>query len=40
MNTHITKRLRAIRNAWQFLFALSKVFKVQCRYFGIALLTP
>ncbi|MDS1846536.1 DUF3265 domain-containing protein [Vibrio vulnificus] len=36
----ITKRLRAIRNAWQFLFAASKVFMAQCRSFCIALLTP
>ncbi|EGR7977975.1 DUF3265 domain-containing protein [Vibrio vulnificus] len=35
-----TKRLRAIRNAWQFLFAASKVFMAKCRSFGIALLTP
>ncbi|EJE8521534.1 DUF3265 domain-containing protein [Vibrio parahaemolyticus] len=37
---HITKRSRAIRNAWQFLFAVSKVFKTQCGGFGVALLTP
>ncbi|TOB50625.1 hypothetical protein CGK03_24205 [Vibrio parahaemolyticus] len=36
----ITKRSRAIRNAWQFLFAVSKVFMAQCRSFCIALLTP
>ncbi|EGR0905799.1 TPA: DUF3265 domain-containing protein [Vibrio parahaemolyticus] len=35
-----TKRLRAIRNAWQFLFAASKVFRAQCRDFCVALLTP
>ncbi|MCR9982833.1 DUF3265 domain-containing protein [Vibrio alginolyticus] len=29
-----------IRNAWHFQFALVLVFKVQCRNFGIALLTP
>ncbi|EGR2734293.1 DUF3265 domain-containing protein [Vibrio parahaemolyticus] len=29
-----------IRNAWHFYFALILVFKVQCRGFGIALLTP
>ncbi|MGF1845144.1 DUF3265 domain-containing protein [Vibrio clamense] len=38
--THITKRLRVIRNAWYFHIALSIVFKVQCRSSGIALLTP
>ncbi|EIU6808636.1 DUF3265 domain-containing protein [Vibrio parahaemolyticus] len=37
---NITKRSRAIRNAWQFCFAVSKVFKAQCVGFGIALLTP
>ncbi|HCM0841148.1 TPA: DUF3265 domain-containing protein, partial [Vibrio parahaemolyticus] len=31
----LTKRLRAIRNAWQFLFAVSKVFKAQCGDFCI-----
>ncbi|HCG8217802.1 TPA: DUF3265 domain-containing protein [Vibrio parahaemolyticus] len=36
----ITKRSSAIRNAWQFLSAVSKVFKAQCGCFGIALLTP
>ncbi|EIF8963164.1 DUF3265 domain-containing protein [Vibrio parahaemolyticus] len=40
IRTCITKRSRAIRNAWQFLFAVSKVFKAQCRGLGIALLTP
>ncbi|MCX8925788.1 DUF3265 domain-containing protein [Vibrio parahaemolyticus] len=35
-----TKRSRAIRNAWQFLFAVSKVFKAQCGDFCVALLTP
>ncbi|HBC3988426.1 DUF3265 domain-containing protein [Vibrio parahaemolyticus] len=29
-----------IRNAWHFYYALSLVFKVVYRVFGIALLTP
>ncbi|HCH1458774.1 TPA: DUF3265 domain-containing protein [Vibrio parahaemolyticus] len=29
-----------IRNAWHFYYALILVFKVVCRSFGIALLTP
>ncbi|HAS6434643.1 TPA: DUF3265 domain-containing protein [Vibrio parahaemolyticus] len=29
-----------IRNAWHFYYALAFVFKVVCRSFGIALLTP
>ncbi|HAV1364159.1 TPA: DUF3265 domain-containing protein [Vibrio parahaemolyticus] len=29
-----------IRNAWHFYYALSAVFKVQCKGFSIALLTP
>ncbi|MDS1843045.1 DUF3265 domain-containing protein [Vibrio vulnificus] len=29
-----------IRNAWLFLFVVSKVFMAQCRSFCIALLTP
>ncbi|ELM6650481.1 DUF3265 domain-containing protein [Vibrio vulnificus] len=29
-----------IRNAWHFCYALRFVFKVACRYFVIALLTP
>nr|WP_079857018.1 DUF3265 domain-containing protein [Vibrio parahaemolyticus] len=29
-----------IRNAWHFGYALRFVFKVVCRSFGIALLTP
>ncbi|HDY7617643.1 DUF3265 domain-containing protein [Vibrio coralliilyticus] len=29
-----------IRNAWHFYCALRLVFKVACRGFGIALLTP
>ncbi|TOA15221.1 DUF3265 domain-containing protein [Vibrio parahaemolyticus] len=29
-----------IRNAWYFHYALRFVFKVVCRSFGIALLTP
>ncbi|MCA0937076.1 DUF3265 domain-containing protein [Vibrio alginolyticus] len=40
MKKRLTKRSSAIRNAWQFLPAVSKVFKAQCGCFGIALLTP
>ncbi|EGQ8102548.1 DUF3265 domain-containing protein [Vibrio alginolyticus] len=29
-----------IRNAWHFCYASRLVFKVVCRGFGIALLTP
>ncbi|HCE1991886.1 DUF3265 domain-containing protein [Vibrio parahaemolyticus] len=29
-----------IRNAWHFYYALVLLFKVVCRGFGIALLTP
>nr|WP_082331736.1 DUF3265 domain-containing protein [Vibrio nereis] len=29
-----------MRNAWHFHYALVLVFKVVCRYFCIALLTP
>ncbi|EHK2857723.1 DUF3265 domain-containing protein [Vibrio parahaemolyticus] len=29
-----------IRNAWHFYYALLLVFKLACRSFGIALLTP
>nr|WP_212582454.1 DUF3265 domain-containing protein [Vibrio sp. B1FIG11] len=29
-----------MRNAWHFYYALCSVFKVVCRGFGIALLTP
>ncbi|MCR9303969.1 DUF3265 domain-containing protein [Vibrio diabolicus] len=29
-----------IRNAWHFYYALRFVFKVVCRSFGVALLTP
>ncbi|MDE1259026.1 DUF3265 domain-containing protein [Vibrio aestuarianus] len=29
-----------IRNAWHFCYALRFVFKVACRSFGMALLTP
>ncbi|EGQ8961626.1 DUF3265 domain-containing protein [Vibrio parahaemolyticus] len=29
-----------MRNAWQFWFAVSFMFKVQCGSFCIALLTP
>ncbi|MBE5160206.1 DUF3265 domain-containing protein [Vibrio parahaemolyticus] len=37
---NITICLRVIRNAWHFHYALRLVFKVVCRGFGIALLTP
>ncbi|MBM4857806.1 DUF3265 domain-containing protein [Vibrio parahaemolyticus] len=37
---HLTNCLRVIRNAWHFYHALVLVFKVVCRSFGIALLTP
>ncbi|HCE1609430.1 TPA: DUF3265 domain-containing protein [Vibrio parahaemolyticus] len=33
------KQFKQIRNAWQFLFAVSFVFKAQCGSFRIALLT-
>ncbi|EGQ8002386.1 TPA: DUF3265 domain-containing protein [Vibrio vulnificus] len=36
----LTNCLRVIRNAWHFHHALILVFKVVCRSFGIALLTP
>ncbi|EGQ9240441.1 TPA: DUF3265 domain-containing protein [Vibrio vulnificus] len=36
----MTNCLRVIRNAWHFYYALRFVFKVACRSFGIALLTP
>ncbi|MBE4327542.1 DUF3265 domain-containing protein [Vibrio parahaemolyticus] len=36
----MTNCLRVIRNAWHFYYALVLVFKVVCRDFGIALLTP
>ncbi|MCC3798618.1 DUF3265 domain-containing protein [Vibrio parahaemolyticus] len=36
----ITNCSRGIRNAWHFCYALSLVFKVVYRSFGIALLTP
>ncbi|HCG5908501.1 TPA: DUF3265 domain-containing protein [Vibrio parahaemolyticus] len=36
----MTKRLRQIRNAWHFYYALRLVFKAICGGFGIALLTP
>ncbi len=36
----ITNCLRGIRNAWHFLYALVKVFKLVCGGIGIALLTP
>ncbi|MBE4404027.1 DUF3265 domain-containing protein [Vibrio parahaemolyticus] len=36
----ITKRLRVIRNAWHFYYALIFVIKVVCGSIGIALLTP
>ncbi|MCF9126157.1 DUF3265 domain-containing protein [Vibrio parahaemolyticus] len=37
-NSH-NKQFKQIRNAWQFWFAVSFVFKVQCVSFCIALLT-
>ncbi|NGZ94030.1 DUF3265 domain-containing protein [Vibrio aestuarianus subsp. cardii] len=37
---YLTICLRVIRNAWHFCYALRLVFKVVCRGFGIALLTP
>ncbi|POB83769.1 DUF3265 domain-containing protein [Vibrio vulnificus] len=37
---HLTKRLRGIRNAWHFYYALVLVIKVVCGGFCIALLTP
>ncbi|EGQ7895835.1 DUF3265 domain-containing protein [Vibrio parahaemolyticus] len=36
----LTICLRVIRNAWHFCYALVLVFKVVCRGFVIALLTP
>ncbi|EHH3082006.1 DUF3265 domain-containing protein [Vibrio vulnificus] len=36
----MTKRLRGIRNAWHFWYALVLVIKVVCGGLGIALLTP
>ncbi|HAS3128718.1 DUF3265 domain-containing protein [Vibrio parahaemolyticus] len=36
----LIKRLRRIRNAWHFYYALCLVFKVVCGGIGIALLTP
>ncbi|HCE2683338.1 TPA: DUF3265 domain-containing protein, partial [Vibrio parahaemolyticus] len=35
----ITNNLRVIRNARRFYYALNHVVKVQCRIFGVALLT-
>ncbi|TOP47122.1 DUF3265 domain-containing protein [Vibrio parahaemolyticus] len=40
MTIKLTICLRVIRNAWQFWFAVSFVFKMQCGSFCIALLTP
>ncbi|MBE3735739.1 DUF3265 domain-containing protein [Vibrio parahaemolyticus] len=37
---NLTNCLRVIRNAWHFYYASVLVFKVVCRNFGIALLTP
>nr|WP_165314171.1 DUF3265 domain-containing protein [Vibrio ziniensis]QIH44519.1 DUF3265 domain-containing protein [Vibrio ziniensis] len=37
---NIANCLRLIRNAWNFLYAFVLLFKVVCRGFGIALLTP
>ncbi|EHH1265182.1 DUF3265 domain-containing protein [Vibrio parahaemolyticus] len=39
-NERLTNCLRVIRNAWHFYYALVLVFKVVCRGFSIALLTP
>ncbi|EGQ7819267.1 DUF3265 domain-containing protein [Vibrio parahaemolyticus] len=36
---HLTKRLRVIRNAWHFYYALVLVFRVVCGSLSIALLT-
>ncbi|MBE3755505.1 DUF3265 domain-containing protein, partial [Vibrio parahaemolyticus] len=36
----LTNCSRGIRNAWHFYYALVLVFKVVCRGFCIALLTP
>ncbi|MBE3921319.1 DUF3265 domain-containing protein [Vibrio parahaemolyticus] len=36
---HITRRLRGIRVAWHFCYALRLVFKVACGNIGIALFT-
>ncbi|EGQ9180128.1 DUF3265 domain-containing protein [Vibrio parahaemolyticus] len=36
----ITNRLRGIRNAWHFYYALVLVVKLVCSDLGIALLTP
>ncbi|NLS59408.1 DUF3265 domain-containing protein [Vibrio aestuarianus subsp. francensis] len=38
--THITKRLRGIRNAWHFYCALSLVITVLCGSFCIACRHP
>ncbi|EGR1894238.1 DUF3265 domain-containing protein [Vibrio vulnificus] len=39
-SNRITNRLRVIRNAWHFCYALGLVVKVVCGSFSIALLTP
>ncbi|EGQ9809327.1 DUF3265 domain-containing protein, partial [Vibrio parahaemolyticus] len=39
MGSHITKRLRQIRNAWHFWFGLSFVFTVPWFRLRVALLT-
>ncbi|EHH2484578.1 TPA: DUF3265 domain-containing protein [Vibrio vulnificus] len=36
----LTNNLRVIRHAWHFYYASVLVFKVVCRGFGIACLTP
>ncbi|TMO24729.1 DUF3265 domain-containing protein [Pseudoalteromonas sp. S4492] len=36
----MTNCLRVIRNAWQFYYALTLVFKLACVGFGTALLPP
>ncbi|MEH0691082.1 DUF3265 domain-containing protein [Vibrio cholerae] len=40
MIINLTICLIVIRNTWHFCYALRLVFKVVCRGFGIALLTP
>ncbi|NOI16542.1 DUF3265 domain-containing protein [Vibrio hepatarius] len=36
----MTNNLRVIRHAWHFYYALALVFKVICRGYSIAYLTP
>ncbi|HAS3627205.1 TPA: DUF3265 domain-containing protein [Vibrio cholerae] len=40
MDKYLTSCSRGIHNAWHFYYALVLVFKVVCRNFVIALLTP